>query len=70
VPKVFDLQGELRKTKPPTFDGENKKCEYVEAWLLGMRNYFQLNNCSSKLEASITFYHLQGEALMWREQIK
>jgi hypothetical protein len=36
------LQGELRKIKPPSFDGENKKFEYVEAWLLEMRKY---SNC-------------------------
>jgi hypothetical protein len=40
------LQGELRKIKPPSFDGENKKGEDVEAWLLGMRKYFQLHNYS------------------------
>ena len=34
-----DRQGELRKIKPPTFDGENKNGEYVEDWLLGMRKY-------------------------------
>jgi hypothetical protein len=34
------LQGELRKIKPPYFDGENKKGEDEEAWLLGMRKYF------------------------------
>jgi len=27
----------MRKIKPPTFDGENKKDEDVETWLLGMR---------------------------------
>jgi hypothetical protein len=31
------LQGELRKIKPPTFDGENKMGEDAEAWLLGIR---------------------------------
>jgi hypothetical protein len=37
----FDnLQGDLRKIKPPSFDGENKKGEDEKAWLLGMRKYF------------------------------
>lgn len=31
-----ELQGELRKVKPPTFRGGSEKGEYVEAWLLGM----------------------------------
>jgi hypothetical protein len=56
-----NLQGELRKLKPPNFDGENKKGEEVEAWLLGIRKYFQLHNYSSNLEARISIYHLQGK---------
>jgi len=31
------LQGELKKIKPPTFDGENKMGEDIEAWLLRIR---------------------------------
>jgi hypothetical protein len=59
------LQGELRKIKPPSFDGENKKGEDAEAWLLGMRKYFQLHDYSSNVEARIASYHLQGKASMW-----
>jgi hypothetical protein len=39
---VDELKGEMNKIKPPTFDGEHQKEEYVETWLLGMRKYFQL----------------------------
>jgi hypothetical protein len=39
---VDELKGEMNKIKPPTFDGEHKKEEDVETWLLGMRKYFQL----------------------------
>jgi hypothetical protein len=63
------LQGELRKIKPPTFDGENKMGEDVEAWLLGIRKYFQLHNYSSNLEARITIYNLQGKASIWWDQL-
>jgi hypothetical protein len=52
------LQGELKRLKPPTFDGEHRKGEEVEAWLLGMRKYFQLHNYSSNMEAKISIYHL------------
>ena len=31
-----ELQGELRKIKPPTFRGDSEKGEDAEAWLLGM----------------------------------
>jgi hypothetical protein len=64
------LQGELRRLKPPTFDGEHRKGEEVEAWLLGMRKYFQLHNYSSNMEAKISIYHLQGKASMWWDQLK
>jgi hypothetical protein len=30
----------MGKMKPPTFDGEHKKDEDGEAWILGMRKYF------------------------------
>jgi hypothetical protein len=39
---VDELKGEMNKIKPSTFDGEHKKEEDVETWLLGMRKYFQL----------------------------
>jgi hypothetical protein len=41
---VDELQGEVNKIKPPTFDGEHKKDEDDETWLLGMKKYFQLYN--------------------------
>ena len=44
---VDELQGEMNKIKPPTFDGEHKKDEDVKTWLLGMRKYFQLHNYSA-----------------------
>jgi hypothetical protein len=47
------LQGELMKIKPPYFDAEYKNGEDAEAWLLGMRKYFQVHNYSSNAEAII-----------------
>jgi hypothetical protein len=44
---VDELQEEMNKIKPPTFDGEYKKDEDVETWLLGMRKYFQLHYYST-----------------------
>jgi len=34
------LQGELKKLKPPPFDGKHKNNEDIEVYLLGMRKYF------------------------------
>jgi hypothetical protein len=34
---VYELQGEMNKIQPPTFDGENKKHEGANTFLLVMR---------------------------------
>jgi hypothetical protein len=62
---VDELQGEMNKIKPPTFDGENNKDKDVETWFLGMRNYFQLHKYSSQEEGIIVIYQLKGKASMW-----
>ena len=66
---VDDLRGEMKKIKPPTFDGEHKKDEDVETWLLGMRKYFQLHNYYSYAEGRIVIYQLKGKASMWWDQL-
>jgi hypothetical protein len=50
---VDELKGEMNKIKPPMFDGEHKKEEDAETWLLGMRKYFQLQNYSAHAEGRI-----------------
>jgi hypothetical protein len=64
------LQGEIRKIKHQNVDGENRKGEEVEAWLLEIINYFQLHNYSSNLEARVSIYHLQEKDSMWWNQLK
>jgi hypothetical protein len=59
----------MNKIKHPTFDGEKKKDEYAETWLLGMRKYFQLHNYSSHVEGRISIYQLKGKASMWWGQL-
>jgi len=63
--ELDSLQGDLRKPKPPSFGGERESEYYVEAWLLGIRRYFQLHNYSSNLESRISTYHLHRKAAMW-----
>jgi hypothetical protein len=65
---VGELHGENNKIKPPTFDGEHKKNEDAEKWLLGMRNYFQLHNYSSQEEGRIAIYQLKGKTSMSWDQ--
>jgi hypothetical protein len=68
--ELDSLQGELRKIRPPSFDGEREREDDVEAWFLGLRRYFQLHNYSSNLEARISTYHLHGKVAMWWDQLK
>jgi hypothetical protein len=63
------MRGEMNKIKSPTFDGEHKKDEDAETWLLGMRKYFQLHNYCSHAEGIITIYQLKGNASMWWDQL-
>ena len=63
-----ELQGELRKIKPPTFKGDSEKGEDAEAWLLGLGKYFCIYNYSSNMEAIIAIHQLQGQASIWWEQ--
>ena len=46
-----EISGELKKIKPPNFNGENEKGEEAEAWLSGMKKYFQIYNYSNQLKA-------------------
>ena len=63
--EVDSLQGELRKLKPPSFDGEREREDDVEDLLLGIRKHYQLHNYSSNLEVRISTYHLHGKDTMW-----
>ena len=58
----YNLQGEIKKIKPPTFYCEDRKGEDVEAWLWGMRKYLKMHNYSSNMESRISIYKLQGKA--------
>jgi hypothetical protein len=64
------LQGELRKLKSPSFDGEREREDDVEAWFLGLMRYFQLHNYSSNLESIIATYYQHGKYVMWWDQLK
>lgn len=49
-----ELQGEFRKIKPPTFDGEVEEVE--EAWIINMNTYFQVSLYNNKLKARLAIY--------------
>jgi hypothetical protein len=61
---------EFRKAKPPSFDGEIKKGEEDEAWLLGLKKYFRVHDFSENLKARVATFNLNGKASIWWEDLK
>ena len=63
------LQGELRKLKPPTFDGE-KYGELVEMWIIEMKKYLRLQDYVDNEESRIAILNIQGREYRWWKQLK
>jgi hypothetical protein len=59
---------EFKKSKPPTFDGEIKKGEEEEVWLLGLKKYFKVHDYFENLKARIAIFNLNGKAsILWED---
>ena len=58
------------KAKPPTFDGEIKTGQEVEAWILGIKKYFQVHDFSGNMKARVSIFNLNGRASIWWEHFK
>ena len=52
------------------FNGEVEKGEEAEAWILGMKKYFQIYNYSDRLKAWMAIYNLTGKTDIWWLDIK
>jgi hypothetical protein len=61
---------EFWKAKPPSFDGEIKKGDEVEAWLLGLKKYFRVHDFLENLKARVATFNLNGKASIWWEDLK
>ena len=59
------LPNEFKKEKPPTFDGDVKKSEDVEAWILGMNKLFELHKYTNNMKAIIVIFSLKGKENIW-----
>jgi hypothetical protein len=66
IPKIHE---EFKKAKPPSFDGDIKKGEEVEAWLLGLKKYFRVHDYYENVKARITILNLNGKAPIWWEDL-
>ena len=53
---------EFKKAKPPTFDGEVKTGQEAEAWLLGIKKYFQVHDYSGNMKERVALFNLNGRA--------
>ena len=49
-----ELQGEFKKLRPPTFDGELE--EAIEAWLLNIKRYFHVYRYDDNLRACLAIF--------------
>ena len=47
---------DFKKERPPTFNGEIKTGKEAEAWILGMKKYFQVQDYSINMKARIAIY--------------
>ena len=56
-----------KKARHPTFNGEVKTGQEAEAWLLGMRKYFQVQDYSRNMKAREAIFNLTGRASIWCE---
>jgi len=61
---------EFNKAKPPTFDGEMRKLEDVEAWPLKTKNIFQIHDYSKNMKAKVMDLNIKFKANIWWEDLK
>lgn len=64
----MELQGDFRKIKPPSFDGERE--EDAEEWLLNMIKYFKVYDYESNMKAHLDIYQFRGKSTLWLEEVK
>ena len=64
------LPDQFKKEKPPNFDGDVKKPEDAEAWILGMNKFFELHEYTNNMKGRITIFSMRGKAYIWWEYVK
>ena len=56
--------------KSPNFDGDMKKWEDLEAWILGMNKFSKLHNYTNNMKARGPIFNLKGKENIWCEDVK
>ena len=68
--QVDHLEGEFKRIKSSTFDGESGTGEEGEAWLLDIKKYFQIYNYSNNMKVKMAIYNMKGKASIWWQDLK
>ena len=53
-----------------TFNGEIKTGQEAEAWILGMRKYFQVQDYSKNMKVRVSIFNLNVKSSIWWEHIR
>ena len=61
---------ESKKAKLPTFNGEVKTGQEADAWLLGIKKYFHVQDYSGNMKAGVSIFNLNGRESIWWEHFK
>ena len=61
---------EFKKARLHIFNGEVKTGQEAEAWLLGIRKYFQVQDYSRNMKAQVSIFNLTGTASIWWEHFR
>ena len=57
--------GDICRMSSRNCDGEMKKSQYAEAWLLGMNKLFRIHDYSENMNVRITTFSPKGKANIW-----
>ena len=55
---------------PSTFNGEVNTGQETEAWILGMKKYFQVHDYSRNMMASIAIFNFAGRESIWWDHLR
>lgn len=58
------------KEKEYSFSGEVKSGQEAEAWLLGIRKYFQVSYYPGNMKAGVAIFNLNGRASIWWDHLR
>ena len=61
---------EFKKAKTPTFNGEVKTGQEAEAWLLGIKKYFQVHDYLGNMKARVAIFNMNGRESIWWENLR